>query len=191
MMATQENTTTGSEGLEERRRYMMRDADQRCWREATQHLSRWAAEPEVCREHFERFHKARKMDAMLDTIMEMGEWIAGATSGGVEEPLWEYAFKMIEAAYADYWRAAVEHYAANLIAIQGRDEEPLTQEQAKRLAGPMLGSQELDKVSDILEFVPQEALGAKSRWPLLAALYAEGTAISEDLDRARREIRTS
>jgi hypothetical protein len=191
MMATQENTTTGSEAPEEHRCCMMRDADQRCWREATQHLSRWDPEPDVCREHFEVFHKARKMDAMLDTIMEMGEWIAGATSGSVEKPLNEYAFKMIEAAYADYWRAAVEHYAANLIAIQGPDEEPLTQEQAKRLAQPMLRSRELDKVGDILEFAPQEALGTKSRWPLLAALYAEAAAISEDLDRARREIRTS
>jgi hypothetical protein len=187
-MTEQITASGGAEALEGRRLCMMKDGGPGCWREATKHLSRWDPEPDVCSEHFEAFLKARKMDAMLDTIIEMGEWVAGATSGSVEKPLYEYAFKMIERAYADYWRAAVEHYAADLIAIRGPDEEPLTQEQAERIAEPMLRSQELDKVRDILEFMPQEALGTRSRWPLLAALDAEMTATTEGLDRARREI---
>jgi hypothetical protein len=39
-------------------------------------------------------------------------------------------------AVADYWSAAVKAFAAELVAIQGPDAEPLALEQAEHLAEP-------------------------------------------------------
>jgi hypothetical protein len=95
---------------------------------------------------------------------------------------------MQEAAYADYWRAAVSHRAAKRIAIQGPDEEPLPPEQAERIAEFLERAEQLDTVQLILERVPEETLGAESRWLLIAALYAEQGAISAELGRYEREM---
>jgi hypothetical protein len=87
---TEQNMTAEREsGAEERPKatYFWKDGDKGCWREATERLSLRVPEPEVCPEHLRVFQAARKMDALLDTLEQMGEWIAAATSGSVETPL--------------------------------------------------------------------------------------------------------
>jgi hypothetical protein len=54
-------------------------------------------------------------------------------------------------AVADYWSAAVKAFAAELVAIQGPDAEPLALEQAEHLAEPWLLSGVLTDTQAVLE----------------------------------------
>jgi hypothetical protein len=84
----------------------------------------------------------------------------------------EYAFKLRESCYRDYWRAAVAHKAAELIADHPRGEEPLSQREAEALGEGLLRDEELARVRVPLEELPEEALGGRGRWPLVAVVYA-------------------
>jgi hypothetical protein len=83
----------------------------------------------------------------------------------------------------------VKAYAADLAAIQGPDEDPLTREQAQRLAEPWLRCDALVDAQAVLEDlkdVPEEVFGARSRWALIAAIAAASTEAGAEQQRLRR-----
>jgi hypothetical protein len=91
----------------------------------------------------------------------------------------------------ELWPAIVRAKAAELIAIQGPDAAPLSFEQAERVAELRLRSDALFEARAVLEdprLVSEEALGARSRWQLAAALEAASTQASAEHTRYRREI---
>jgi hypothetical protein len=116
----------------------------------------------VCLEHWRVLTFNREADELLDTLQEIGE----------------------------YWQAAVKAYAADLAAIQGPDEDPLTREQAQRLAEPWLRCDALVDAQAVLEDlkdVPEEVFGARSRrWVLIAAIAAASTEAGAEQQRLRR-----
>lgn len=172
-------TATRPERSEAPERCQMERNIKPCWREATENLIDDAPGFEVCAEHYRAFQLGRAMDPLLDALEKMGEWIRQVDEGG-DSPLEEYAFHMREQAYSDYWRAKVAHKAAYLIAIQGEDEEPLSNEQAERIGELLLRAEELSRVRLILE--------AQGEWELVAAIVGAEKATGEELDRYQREI---
>jgi hypothetical protein len=185
-----ENTTIEQEaGTETRRCQWERSQGLKCWREATERLIPEDPDYDICAEHFRAFQTAQATDPLVVALEKMGEWIA-TVDDGTDEPLLEYAFHMREQAYEDYWRAAVIHKGAELIAMQREGEEPLTREQAERIGDLLLRGQELTKARLILEESPGELFRfSADQWIVAAALEAAQRALGEELRRYRREIK--
>jgi hypothetical protein len=193
MMATQESTS----GADKHRLCMVKDGGGTvaCWREATERLGSEWRESAICAEHVRAFALRREANELLSTLEQIGEWRlnspACAPASGEDTRLEAHALEILNKALEDYWRAAVKAFAADLIAIQGAEEEPLTQEQAERLAAPWLLSDALGDTQAVLEDlkgVPEEAFGVRGRWAMVAAIAAASSKASAEHDRVGGEM---
>ena len=184
-------TTSGAQ--EERPRCLEKDPLGRpCWRGAVERRYSNDDEPTICAEHLRAYELILKRDELRNHLDALGEWIATWDDPSVGETrLQHHAFTMRERMVEEFWRASVEAEAAEDIADQGPDEEPLTLEQARRGAKLTLCSGALSDARcmfEDLQMVPEEAFGTGSRWHFAAALYAVGEDVNAQYDRFGREM---
>jgi hypothetical protein len=141
----------------------------------------------MCAEHYRAIEAGRQFGEALHALNEMQKWIAAEVEGPDETPIQRHAFDMRERA-EELWPLVVEDKALELIAGRGPDEEPLTLHDAKYIAALMLRSDYLIEACIILECLAEEALGGRSRWPIIAALKSVQPGVSEELSIHLREL---
>jgi hypothetical protein len=130
----------------------------------------------------------RELDEALDALDKMQTWIAAEAAGPEETPLQRHAFDMRVKAEEELWPLMVEAKALELMAARGPDDKPLAHHDAKYLATLMLRSDRLTEACITLEDLPEEALGGRSRWPIIAALKSVGAGVSEEITISVREL---
>lgn len=163
-------------------------SDRPCWREATERVWEEDAEPTVCAEHA-RYHRlGLEEDALHTALYSLGEWIAGPVKSAHLEELTRFAYEMRDEAEREFWRASVATRAARLVAEQGPGEPELSGAQAEGLAVALLRSDALNHARAILEDLPEEAFGHRSRWPIVAALNVLSEPTNEEVERRRRGL---
>jgi hypothetical protein len=161
----------------------------RCWREATERpLENCRPWPIYCPEHLRLVELDRKADDQRCALDAMEGWIREKVDSPTESKVEFYAYNMREQAVADYWRAAVAAEAAEIIASQGEDEEPIPQEQAERFAALWLRSEAISKAHGLLADAPEDVFGLEERWAIVAGLRAASESARDEAEACKQEI---
>ena len=149
--------------------------DNACWREATEPLYIRGGEPIVCAEHAAVLILGQEVDRAPEDLDTLYAWLRqlgapGYRGQGDRAQLERHLEGAMEAMLAEYFELRVRMQAAKAVADQAEGEEPLSQEEAMRLAHNFLIPDAYSDAQLILEDVPEDAYRTRDKWFIVATI---------------------
>lgn len=146
-----------------------------CWREATEPLCIGGKEPQLCAEHAAVLSLSHETDRALEDLDTLHGWfrqLAAPALGdqGDRGHLERHLEEAMEAILAEYFELRVQMKVAKAVAERREGEEPLSPEEATRMARPFLVGDAYMDARLILEDVPEDTYGSRDKWFIIATI---------------------